>query len=929
MVWFCIAAAATSAVHAQKGSVYGTILDAETQETVIGANISVEGSALGATTDIDGTFDIAGLAPGTYSILITSIGYESRLVEQVVVKAGERTQLNVALPVSTQLLAEVQIVEYRRTNTEAAVLLEIKQAKQVVSGISAQQISKTLDRDAGQVVRRIPGVLLTGNFINIRGLNERYSTVMLHNAFAPSVETDVKSFSFDLIPSGQIDRILVQKSPSADAPSEWAGGMVRIFTKSIPDEDFTSLSYTTSYRQGTTFRPFLHQDNGPLEWTGIDAGYHNLPDGFPAGRVNDANRTAAGKSLASNWAPAQMTAIPDQRISLTKGIRREKGDWLIGNITALNYSNTRSIFEIERGDFNTFDEITGRPDRVYLFNDMQYTKSIRTGLIHNWSFNKLRKHIYEFKNLLNFSANTQFVDRTGINFEADRHGVKDGGFDQVYRTIYSGQFTAKHDLVRNVTSLDWGVGYGLSRRNQPENKRYRTDYIGDNESLIYVPVGAAAVYFLGMFYGELAEHSGTANINYTTRLGYNKGASFMPTLSVGGFSEFRYRRFNNRNIGFVQSSLYPISNELLTSGLDNLFRPENIGNQGGLILDEQTNPSDSYTAQNLNTAVYANIELPITAKFRAIAGVRGELNSLQLSSAQANGAPVEVDYPVFAALPSVNLSYNFTDKFLVRAAYGMSMNRPEFREIAPFGFFDYNINSVIKGNPNLQLARIHNIDLRAEYYPRPNEVLSLALFYKAFSNPIEIVYEPGAGSLGIKTFSFKNARSAYSRGLEVEFKKSLEGVSASRFVNALGFIFNSSLIQSRVDLSATGARAVDRPLQGQAPYMVNAGIFFNDQESGVNINLMYNVVGRRIIFIGAPLEGIPDFHEMPRNVLDLSFSVRLSSMLEINGGIADILNQPVRWLQDGNNDGKYDSNDQITQSFRPGSVYSLGLKLNF
>lgn len=100
---------------------------------------------------------------------------------------------------ATNELSEVQVVDFKKTNSETAVLLEMKNATQITSGISSQQIQKTADRDAAQVVRRIPGVSIQSNFINIRGLNQRYNNVLLHNAMAPSMEADVKSFAFDLL----------------------------------------------------------------------------------------------------------------------------------------------------------------------------------------------------------------------------------------------------------------------------------------------------------------------------------------------------------------------------------------------------------------------------------------------------------------------------------------------------------------------------------------------------------------------------------------------------------------------------------------------------------------------------------------------------------------------------------------------------------
>src|SRR5690606_38759096 len=142
-------------------------------ETIIGANVSIVGTPYGATTDYDGLFIIRSIPVGTYDIEITSIGLETTLIQGVTFSEGENKMLNVVMKESTLLLKEVTITEIRRTNTEAAVLLEVKNAKSVVSAISSQQILKSQDNNAAQVMQRIPGVTIIENrFVMIRGLSE-------------------------------------------------------------------------------------------------------------------------------------------------------------------------------------------------------------------------------------------------------------------------------------------------------------------------------------------------------------------------------------------------------------------------------------------------------------------------------------------------------------------------------------------------------------------------------------------------------------------------------------------------------------------------------------------------------------------------------------------------------------------------------------
>ncbi|MEN9958875.1 MAG: hypothetical protein RLZZ474_1119, partial [Bacteroidota bacterium] len=342
---FILLFVSTITLAQEGGTIRGTIKDVKTKEDIIGATILVQGANKGAATDINGFFSFGKLPVGTYSLKVSFVGYESKIYEGVKVAANQVTELNLSLAEESATLAEVKVVAQKLTNTEQSVISEIKAAQLVVSGISAAQITKTLDRTAAEVVKRVPGVTIFGErFINIRGLNERYNTVQLNNAFAPSMETDVRSFSFDIIPAGQIDRILVFKSPSAEIPGEFAGGVVKIFTKSIPENNFLTLDISSAYREGTTGSAFFATKNANMAWTGFDQGYFDLPKSFPTNRTALINSGAAGidaigASLKNNWVPVESNAMPDMRASLAGGLKFDLGSLRIGNVTAVNYSN--------------------------------------------------------------------------------------------------------------------------------------------------------------------------------------------------------------------------------------------------------------------------------------------------------------------------------------------------------------------------------------------------------------------------------------------------------------------------------------------------------------------------------------------------------------------------------------------------------------
>ena len=268
----------SGSVAFSQGSITGSVKDSKTGEAVIGANVIIQGTTIGAPTDIEGKFLISNVKAGTYALQISSITYKAHTVPDVVVEDAKRINIDIQVSEDVSTLEEVVVTGTRQTDTDFELLRAIKETKVIAVGISAQQIARSLDRDAAQVARRVPGVTIKGDqFIQVRGLSERYNPVMLHNAYAPSMETDVRSFSFAIIPSSQLDRMLVFKSPAADLPGDFAGGVVKIFTKSIPEENGFVIDYSTQVRAGTTFNDYYSQQKGSGHFTGFNTGFYDLP----------------------------------------------------------------------------------------------------------------------------------------------------------------------------------------------------------------------------------------------------------------------------------------------------------------------------------------------------------------------------------------------------------------------------------------------------------------------------------------------------------------------------------------------------------------------------------------------------------------------------------------------------------------------------
>jgi outer membrane receptor protein involved in Fe transport len=311
-----------------------------------------------------------------------------------------------------------------------------------------------------------------------------------------------------------------------------------------------------------------------------------------------------------------------------------------------------------------------------------------------------------------------------------------------------------------------------------------------------------------------------------------------------------------------------------------------------------------------------------------------EKNSQQMHSYSSDNASEEVNINIDETnfFPSANLSYNFNAKSLVRFSYGLTINRPEFREIAPFAFYDFEMKKLVRGNPELQNASIRNYDARYEFYPTPSETFVLGVFYKDFEKPIETI-EISSGSG--KDYTFQNALGAKNYGVELELRKSLESLGKKdnflKYFKNFMLVANVSLIKSeiKIDTSKFYASEANRPMQGQSPYIVNLGIYYQDNDNGLMVSLLYNVIGKRIVVVGLDT---PDVYEMPRNVIDLMITKNIGEHIQLKGGIQDILNQKVvekQFVEYTNLDGATVNREQSTLEYNPGSIISLGVVVNF
>ncbi|HOW08343.1 MAG TPA: TonB-dependent receptor [Bacteroidales bacterium] len=932
----------SSGLAGQTGSITGTVKDKSNSEVLIGTTVQIDGSTTGTTTDINGQFILKNLKPGKYNLKVSYVSYSPEYIQNVNVEKDKTVNIDVELEANTVSLSDITVTAVRRTNTEISMITDIKASQFVSTGISGQQISKTLDKDASEVVKRVPGITIMDNrFLIVRGLSQRYNNVWLNNAATPSAEADVKAFSFDIIPSSMIENIMIFKSPAAELPADFSGGFVKISTKNLPEKNGFFLSYGTGISETTTFGEFYRPLSSSTDWLGYDNGSRALPSDMPSHlnqyelATNPVIReriTSIGRELNNNWLPVSGTAYPDQKFLAGMNRKFRFGKATIGNITAVTYNLSNSSEKIQNTDYSIYDYSLDKPSYLNQFTDQQFSNSARIAVMNNTSVSLGNDNRIEFRNLFNQAGSSRYIRRTGREWYNNGRYIRSDELRYLSRSIYTGQLAGYHSFDKGRTTIDWILGYASSNKKEPDTKRYRylRDESDENKYMLLFS-DQPDLSSQSRMWINLGEHTISGLINFTRQLDLGR---FKPEIKAGLYIENKDRSFHARNFGYAKASLESVFGQTYLP-VDQIFTDENINLTTGIKLSEVTALSDSYTAGNNQIAGYLSAKIPAGNKINIYAGLRVEKNRQTLSSyKQASSVQVNVDRDTVNIFPSANVTYNLSDKSLIRAAYGMTVNRPEFREIAPFYYVDFEQNAGIYGAPHIRQAYVHNFDLRYELYPDHGETFNIGVFYKRFINPIEQII------LGNNPtqYSFENVESANSMGIESELRKSLDFIPGFRNFTA---VLNASVIKSHVTFPY-GSLSRNRPLEGQSPYIINAGLYYQGESNGLMVSALYNIIGKRIVAVGRPSpnewEDIPDIYEMPRNVIDITISKTFGKRFEIKGGIKDILNEKAEHMQSikttvnmetyskGANQGFKEFNrNQYTRIFYPGRYFSLGI----
>ncbi|MCT1523858.1 TonB-dependent receptor [Sphingobacterium hotanense] len=932
----------------QNGRISGKVID-DLGEPLIGASIRVVGNnSIATQSATDGSYSLS-VKPGTYALEVSYISFQTQRITDVTVKDNGNTPLTISMKAETNTLQQVVVSSGYKKASVAGLYAEQKNRASVSDGISAEQIARTADNNIGQVLKRVSGVTTVDNkYVVVRGLGDRYNQAMVDGVVLPSTNMNRRNFSFDVVPQELVSSVVVNKTATPDMSAEFSGGQVIVNTMDIPTDNFTTLTIGTGMNTQSTGKDFytlgerkgadyLGLSNHRKEPAGLQSWFWHSgvntpplgPNGnYPAGFPTDLELTPGSgipytsldaieqsrKLNAADLRMADYKAIPFSNARLALGrVYDLKNNLRFGFSGGATYRNQQTIVDFNnvRGnagpEHNYMDSVENNPGTSYRFNS-----TIGAALNMGLQGNNFK---IALKNMYSRIFQDQFNETYRINYGASNETKSRELFqDPQVTAVWQHKLEGQNLLGSTGVKMDYT--FGITRISQQIQDQRRLKYrrsalIGGTEYFqtpdIYDPNRLDDDYDYRMW----------TDVKETD---YNWGLSFSKDFSLGSriknTAKLGYSGWNKqRTLGVTKlipyTSFTDINNPI--EGLySDILSAEKVGAEKGQAY---------YWADNLNGptfdgsmathAPYLMLDQRFFEKLRLVYGVRAEhynLANRQEEYITRRFGEIPDHFALFSTtgekdwrlLPSANLTYSLTPQMNARLAYSKTAIRPDFRESGYFGFYDFELDATITGRQVVSTI-VDNFDLRYEWYPSPGEIISISGFYKKMKDPIELVFVQDG------QYRFQNQYAAKNYGVEMEIRKSLGFISDKQWLQNITLFGNGTLLKSKVevqDVPMPGENRetvrypyLDRPLYGQAPWIINGGIAYQDEIFGFTAS--YNKSGHRSNTINLDPASVE--YEKGRNMLDAQISAKiLKRKAELKLDVSNLLDEYILFYQNIN-----------------------------
>lgn len=945
------------------GKISGKILD-EKGENLPGASIKVIETGAGTQSAVDGSYTLS-INPGTYTIEVSYMSFQTQRITGVVVKEGKNTSLEISLKPDTKGLKEVIVTAGYIKASTAGLLAKQKNASQISNGISAEQIARTPDKNIGESLKRISGVSTVDNkFVLVRGIGERYNSAMLDGVTLPSTEAQSRNFSFDLIPSNLVDNVIVSKTVTPDMNASFGGGLIQINTKDIPNENFMSFTAGTSYNDQTTGKDFLSHKRGKYDYFGFDDGRRKFPKDLVGvhGATEEFIAEQSRKFTNDNFTVHKYKAAPSQNYQFSIGrllALDTTNSNKFGFTGSLSYRNTQNINAIEQQtrSLSWYDQTTNSGN-AYGFN------TTLGGLLNfglqlgknRFSLRNTYTHIYDNSliRIAGYHDNAPNFDHEQILPPNRIQEIDNPTFTDLLQNKLSGQ----HQLKK--VKIEWDLARTSVNRNEKD--------LGLAEKILS-KVGPEYQYFYTV--GNVTEPrvDPTSRQNYHNKeQHYSWNVSATIPFEIGNIrNTLKGGYFGNRKKAEFDWQIVPLAANYVTLTdslkylpIGEMIQPQNFGPNGFKYMPWFM---DRYAGKSRNHAGFMMFDNRLLDKLRLVWGVRAEYYKYTEINNGNNSKEsifsIKPD-PRWQWLPSANLTYSPVSSINIRAAYSNSIVRPEMMDNSQFWRYSAYLGAMY-GNSGLYSTRISSWDFKTEWFPGLGEILSIGGFYKKFDKPAELLIYTATGGDDIYFLNSSDYAKVY--GLEIELRKNLGFIYDTKILNDISLFGNLTLQESEVKSTFTQnnpdptlpplelSSKQNRSMYGQTPYMINGGIQYTGDHFG--LNLMYNKSGMKT-YLASSEQGFVEY-EKPREQIDVQVSYRFfKKKMEIKVNAANLLNQASTFYRNTNSyernpdyvpgasrdvsnalrlkpgfSDKYEEGDQIMFSQRFGRTYSTSLTYTF
>jgi outer membrane receptor protein involved in Fe transport len=894
-----------SGQEAGTGRILGRIVDLDTGRGVPGALVTVEGTALGILAGVDGRYLLQRVSAGAVRIRVEMLGYATKTVSGVIVPEGGVVEANVALETSALLLDEIVVTAAEERGSVARALDDQRTSVVVMSSITAEQLSRSPDSDAGEAVRRVSGVTVQdGKYVFVRGLGERYTTTSLNGARVPSPEPERKVVPLDMFPSGLLQTITTAKTFTPDLPGDFSGAQVNIQTRSFPTRREFSFSASTGFNTAATTHRIFFAPGAGGEWLGIAASDRGLPGfveqfgNFQSVVPNQVQVNQMVRSFRNAWSVREASGKPKSSFSASVGGNDPLFGHRVGYLLSGTYSYSEDAKISQRRAQAVPGTLPGSTSEVDVFEGRTGGRSVLWGGLANLS--------------TLVGEDTRLLVNATYNRTADDEARMESGFSEnlgqafliqrlryVERSVFSGQVAGEHQLGE-PHRIDWSGTFSSVSRSEPDRSEFvrqiDTDPLGNALPAAWFNVsneGAVRTF------SDLTESSLEGSGSYTLTFG-----SSQSRLKFGG--TFRSTDRDASNLAYsISGTLDRAAREL---SAEEIFDGRFASDTSQVFRITPLAQGGSYAAQDRIAAGYAMLDWAITERLRVITGARIESSDLEVSAQGTLGQPVSTSPTYTDVLPSIGINWTLSETQTLRASASQTLSRPEYRELAPVQYREVLGGDNVVGNPDLKRSLIRNVDLRWEWYPSSSETVSVALFAKDFRDPIERIF---LGTSGTRIIAFANAERARNYGVELELRGGLGFIAEA--LETTSVFANTTLMSSEIEISQSGAQTADnRPMVGQSPYVVNGGLTYSYPDWALSATALYNIAGRRINSAGElPL---PSVYDEPRHSLDLSFRFPLMGGLNAKVDLENLLDAPYEQRQ----------GTVVRDYYRTGRTFSFG-----